>query len=294
MEENCNILFIKVYLSHANRVISSYVADERFDKIRRAKIEMQILAEIEKSMFPIAVRIAWISMVIHTNTFDIYWLGQQDLHKLSKYAIKRMEPDMSLADKLISPSPSASSSSRESSPLNSELEFTALSDSEMSADLSAPILGTQDPEVPPTTPTKTTTTRNIVTRAAPTKKPTSVRKGRAPAKKKLSPAAVGELEKSTDIIEPDKQESDSKPVPIDPELLNSAGKGTIFPSEEILETSEAAAPVGVLKKRQTVNTRGRGGKKKNAPRQTKAPKAPAAPPGMGMGKGKGKGKGEHP
>ncbi|PGH31436.1 hypothetical protein GX50_05790 [[Emmonsia] crescens] len=264
MEENCNILFIKVYLSHANRVISSYVADERFDKIRRAKIEMQILAEIEKSMFPIAVRIAWISMVVHTNTFDIYWLGQQDLHKLSKYAIKRMEPDMSLADKLISPSPSASpSSSRESSPLNSEFRFTALSDSEMSADLGAPILGTQDPEVPPTTPTKATATRNIVTRAAPAKKPTSVRKGRVPAKKKLSPGAVGELEKSADIIEPDKQESDSKPVPIDPELLDSADRGTLFPSEEIFETSETAAPVGVLKKRQTANTRGRGGKKKN-------------------------------
>ncbi|OJD14993.1 hypothetical protein AJ78_04715 [Emergomyces pasteurianus Ep9510] len=264
MEENCNILFIKVYLSHANRVISSYVADEKQDKICRAKIEVQILAEIEKSNFPMSLRIAWVSMVVHTNTFDIYWLGQQDLHKLSKSAIKRIEPDISLADKLISPSPSTSrSSSREPSPLNSELGFRAPSDSETSAELLRLIPGTRDPQVLSTSPTKPTTTRKKVTPVVAAKSPTGVRKSRAPAKKKPLPATVEELEKSTAVMEVTGHENDSKPVPIDPELFVSTDRGATSPSKEAFKTSETAAPVGVLKTRETLNTSGRGGKKKN-------------------------------
>ncbi|KLJ06901.1 hypothetical protein EMPG_17606 [Blastomyces silverae] len=263
MEDHCNTLFIKVYLSHANRVISGYVAEERFDKIRRAKVEMQILEEIEKSMFPMALRIAWVSMVIHTNTFDIYWLGQQDLHKLPKSAIRRIEPDMSLADKLISPSPSPSpSSSRESSPLHSEQGSTALSDSETSPGSDAGNQNTQDPEAPPTTPTKPTTSKRRGADAA-AKKPAGVRKPRAPAKKKLSPAAVEKLEKPTNITPPEEEKIDSKSVPINQEALDSADKAIPSPSEKALEGSEMAAPAGVLKNGQTTSTRGRGGKQKS-------------------------------
>ncbi|PGG97164.1 hypothetical protein GX51_07470 [Blastomyces parvus] len=263
MDDNCNTLFIKVYLSHANRVISGYIAEERFDKIRRAKIEMQILAEIEKSMFPMALRIAWVSMVVHTNTFDIYWLGQQDLHKLPKNAIRRIEPNMSLADTLISPSPSpSSSSSRETSPLHSGEGFAALSDSETSLGNDAANQKLQDPEAPATTPTEPTTSKRKGTNTA-AKKPAGVRKPRAPPKKKLSPAAVEELEKPTNLTPPEEEKIDSKSIPINQDALGSAQKVTPSTSENALDVSETAAPAGVLKNGQTASTRGRGGKQKN-------------------------------
>ncbi|EEQ87908.1 uncharacterized protein BDCG_03028 [Blastomyces dermatitidis ER-3] len=293
MEDHHNTLFIKVYLSHANRVISGYVAEERFDKIRRAKIEMQILAEIEKSMFPMALRIAWVSMVVHTNTFDIYWLGQQDLHKLPKSAIRRIEPDVSLADKLISPSPSPSqSSSREPSPLHSGEESIALSDSETSPGSDAANPNPQDPEAPPTTPTKPTTSKRRGTGTA-AKKPAGVRKTRTPPKKKLFPATVKELEKSTNITPPEEEKTDSKSAVINQEVLYSTDKATPSPLETALKASEIAAPAGALKNGQTASTSGRGRKQKNAAHQTEASKAPAAAP-AGLGKGKGKGGGKHP
>ncbi|OJD21691.1 hypothetical protein ACJ73_06968 [Blastomyces percursus] len=263
MEDHCNTLFIKVYVSHANRVISDYVVAERFDKIRRSKIEMQILAEIEKSRFPMALRIAWVSMVIHTNTFDIYWLGQQDLHKLPKSAIRRIEPDMSLADKLVSPSPSSSqSSSREPSPLHSREEFIPLSDSETSPGSDAANSKSQDREAPPTTPTKPTTSKRRATSTA-AKKPAGVRKTRAPPKQKLSPATVEELEKPTNITPPAEEKIDSKSTLINQEAFDTPDKAASSSSETPLQASEVAAPAGVLKNSQTTSTRGRGGKQKN-------------------------------
>ncbi|KAG5297418.1 hypothetical protein I7I48_06526 [Histoplasma ohiense] len=263
MGGNYNVLFIKVYLSHANRVISSYVADERTDKIRRAKIEMQILEEIEKSMFPMDLRIDWVSMVVHSNTFDIYWLGQQDLHNLHKDAIKRIEPDMSLAETLISPSPSASpssssSSSRESSPLNSGLGFPSLSNLETSSEIDAPILKSQTPDAPAVTPTKPTKKRATKTGG---KQPAGVRKSRAPAKKKLSPAAEGESKKLADIVKPDEQKSD---IPIDKEEpAEFADESSPSPLQERFKTPETSTPAGVLKNSQIASKKGKGEKQKS-------------------------------
>ncbi|EEP77129.1 predicted protein [Uncinocarpus reesii 1704] len=109
--------FHQIYLGHANRVVTDYITKGRRHKISRAQIEMQILEEIEKSALPAPHRIAWYALILQTNTFEIYWLGQRDQHHLSKESIARLKPDMTLVNECAFESP-------ESSP--------ACSDSEMS------------------------------------------------------------------------------------------------------------------------------------------------------------------
>ncbi|KAK2808874.1 hypothetical protein FQN50_004350 [Emmonsiellopsis sp. PD_5] len=184
-----NNLFVKLYLGHANRIITGYVEEDKHHKISRERIEMQILEGIDNAEFPIAYRIAWISLVVHTNTFDIYWLGQQDLHGLSKSAIYRLEPDTSLMDdiRLSSPSPCSSISSRESSPASIDAQVVSVSDDDATTETGQPITETETIEAPPPSPTKRASPRK---RAPPRprattagKKPAGIRKQRAPAKK---------------------------------------------------------------------------------------------------------------
>ncbi|KAK2784106.1 hypothetical protein FQN52_009271 [Onygenales sp. PD_12] len=189
MEENVNSLFVKLYLGHANRIITGYVEEHKHHKISRERIEMQILEGIDNADFPISYRIAWISLVVHTSTFDIYWLGQQDLHGLSKSAIYRLEPDTSLMDdiRLLSPSTCSSISSRDSSPASIDAQVVSVSDDDATAETGQPNTETEIIEDPPPSPTKRASPRK---KAPPRprattagKKPAGIRKQRAPAKK---------------------------------------------------------------------------------------------------------------
>ncbi|KAK2870565.1 hypothetical protein FQN49_003094 [Arthroderma sp. PD_2] len=93
-------MFTEIYLSHANGTIKDLVKNDKSHKISRKKIELQILEGIDNSQFPTSFRIIFYSMVLHTNTFDIYWLGQKNLLGLSKSSITRLKPDMSLLQNL--------------------------------------------------------------------------------------------------------------------------------------------------------------------------------------------------
>ncbi|PGH14023.1 hypothetical protein AJ79_03292 [Helicocarpus griseus UAMH5409] len=285
MEENCNLLFIKLYVWHANRIITGHVADGKLKRISRAKIEMQILQGLERDNFPMNLRIAWISMVTHSNTFDIYWLGQQDLHQLSKSSIRRLEPDTSLANELISPSPSTSaSSSRASSPsspiANTGIVTLSSSDSDASSDVNVPItVETPNPEGEEEADTAANTTaqpapaQKRLPRGQAEKKPAGVTKRRAPAKKKQSPAVLEEIAKSTDAAEfadgafvNGQDNDDDKTAASDDSLFGDPDgrddRGLLSPTETPDIPEGTATVAGALKKGQTASTRGRGGKKK--------------------------------
>ncbi|KAM5483881.1 hypothetical protein MaudMau93_006077 [Microsporum audouinii] len=120
-------MFTEIYVNHANGTIKDLVAKDKPHRISRREIEYQILEGIDNSEFPTAFRIVFYSMVkapcllstrfslfaganhiyanighlttcqvLHTNTFDGYWFGQQNLLNLSKFSITRLKPDMSL------------------------------------------------------------------------------------------------------------------------------------------------------------------------------------------------------
>lgn len=108
-------MFTEIYLNHANETIKRMVAKDEIHRISRKKIELQILEGIDNSKFPTTFRIIFYSMVsrnqttthiaqltgytyqvLHTNTFDIYWFGQQFLHGLSNSSIAQLKPNMSL------------------------------------------------------------------------------------------------------------------------------------------------------------------------------------------------------
>ncbi|EFE43949.1 hypothetical protein TRV_01272 [Trichophyton verrucosum HKI 0517] len=89
-------MFTEIYLNHANETIKRMVAKNEIHRISRKKIELQILEGIDNSEFPTTFRIIFYSMVLHTNTFDIYWFGQQFLHSLPNSSITQLKPKMSL------------------------------------------------------------------------------------------------------------------------------------------------------------------------------------------------------
>ncbi|EFE31982.1 uncharacterized protein ARB_01235 [Trichophyton benhamiae CBS 112371] len=89
-------MFTEIYLNHANETIKRMVAKNEIHRISRKKIELQILEGIDNSEFPTTFRIIFYSMVLHTNTFDIYWFGQQFLHSLPDSSITQLKPKMSL------------------------------------------------------------------------------------------------------------------------------------------------------------------------------------------------------
>ncbi|EEQ33814.1 hypothetical protein McanMca71_003839 [Microsporum canis] len=89
-------MFTEIYVNHANGTIKDLVAKDKPHRISRREIEYQILEGIDNSEFPTAFRIVFYSMVLHTNTFDGYWFGQQNLLGLPKFSITRLKPDMSL------------------------------------------------------------------------------------------------------------------------------------------------------------------------------------------------------
>ncbi|WEW55367.1 hypothetical protein PRK78_000797 [Emydomyces testavorans] len=109
--------FQKIYVGHANRIITDYITRGTRHKISRAQIEMQILEQIEKSSLPTSYRIAWYALVLQTDTFDVYWLGQRDQHHLSRESIARLKPNMELINSCVFESP-------ESSPANSDREMS--------------------------------------------------------------------------------------------------------------------------------------------------------------------------
>ncbi|KMU79488.1 hypothetical protein CISG_01906 [Coccidioides immitis RMSCC 3703] len=119
--------FHQIYLSHANRVVTDYITRGRRHKISRAQIEMQILKEIEKSSLPSAYRVSWYALVLQSDTFDIYWLGQRDQHHLSKESIARLKPDESLIEECVFESP-------ESSPACSDREMSNSPQAETTAE----------------------------------------------------------------------------------------------------------------------------------------------------------------
>ncbi|KAI1939073.1 hypothetical protein LOZ58_003120 [Ophidiomyces ophidiicola] len=124
--------FHQIYLSHANSVVTDYITRGRRDQISRAKIEAEILKEIDKSELPSAYRIAWFALVLQTNTFDIYWLGQRNQHHLSRKSIARLKPDLSLINECVYESP-------ESSPDASDDELPASPGVEASTEIGPPI-----------------------------------------------------------------------------------------------------------------------------------------------------------
>ncbi|KAK2744412.1 hypothetical protein FQN57_004309 [Myotisia sp. PD_48] len=95
-------MFTRIYLSHANRNIDDFVARGKVHQVSRKKIEMQVLEGIDNSPFPTMYRIVFYSMVLYTNAFDVYWLGQQDKFRLSDVSITRLRPDLSLLQNLTS------------------------------------------------------------------------------------------------------------------------------------------------------------------------------------------------
>ncbi|EZF90511.1 hypothetical protein H113_08406 [Trichophyton rubrum MR1459] len=89
-------MFTEIYLNHANETIKRMVVKNEVHRISRKKIELQILEGIDNSEIPTTFRIIFYSMVLHSNTFDIYWFGQQLLHNLPDSSTTRLKPKMSL------------------------------------------------------------------------------------------------------------------------------------------------------------------------------------------------------
>ncbi|EZF35515.1 hypothetical protein H109_07855 [Trichophyton interdigitale MR816] len=89
-------MFTEIYLNHANETIKRMVAKNEIHRISRKKIELQVLEGIDNSEFPTTFRIIFYSMVLHSNTFDIYWFGQQFLYNLPDSSIAQLKPKMSL------------------------------------------------------------------------------------------------------------------------------------------------------------------------------------------------------
>ncbi|ODH13911.1 hypothetical protein ACO22_06801 [Paracoccidioides brasiliensis] len=294
MAQECNLLFVKLYVAHANRTITDRIRDDKLDEISRAKTEMEVLAEVEKGNFPFETRMGWMCMVALTNTFDVFWLGQQDLHHLSIDAIKRLDVIVSLDDDLISPPPPSTSpeplSPSSSSPSSSTTAsgsrepgaMKETSDSESSPEVVVPSIETVIPEVLPSPPK-----RRLTRQAPPAKKaPAGVRKRRAPGKEK---------EKAASSTEPERPTAGGKTVSFAPDPISDE---EVASSVNSLSGNVQTPPeVQTPKKRRTPHVRGRGAKKSTTTRQTRASsrasasgKAPAAlAPGVGKGKWKGKG-----
>ncbi|EEH37459.2 hypothetical protein PAAG_07877 [Paracoccidioides lutzii Pb01] len=280
MSQECNLLFVKLYVAHANRTITDRIRDDKLDEISRAKIEMEVLEEVEKGKFPFE----------NSNGLDVH------------DAIKRLDVIVSLDDDLISPPPPStspeplspsSSSPSPSTTASGSPEPGAVkepSDSESSPEVVVPSIETVIPEVLPSPPK-----RRLTRQAPPAKKaPAGVSKRRAPAKEKQIPAATAELEKSASSTEPERPTAGGKTVSFAPDPVSDEEVASSVNS--LFGNVETPPEVQTPKKRRTPRVRGKGAKQTTTTRQTRASsrasasgKAPAAPaPGVGKGKEKGK------
>ncbi|KAL2014006.1 hypothetical protein VTN00DRAFT_1531 [Thermoascus crustaceus] len=95
-----NNRLVQVYLRYANGIVKDAVARGHGHKISRARIEYDILASVDKENFPLEFKLACTSMIMHSDTFEVFWLGLRGLFQLPRAAIERLEPNFEVIEEL--------------------------------------------------------------------------------------------------------------------------------------------------------------------------------------------------
>ncbi|KKA24751.1 hypothetical protein T310_1216 [Rasamsonia emersonii CBS 393.64] len=111
-----NNYLVQVYVSHVNSVIRDNAATGDHRLSIRASIESRIIKLIHEADFPLEYKIACTSMILHTDAFDVYWIGLKDLYQLPSPCIARLQPNWELVNSVHAPptqSPVTSESSED-------------------------------------------------------------------------------------------------------------------------------------------------------------------------------------
>ncbi|KAL2223285.1 hypothetical protein M432DRAFT_45555 [Thermoascus aurantiacus ATCC 26904] len=103
-----NNRLVRAYLRYANSVVKDAVARGQGHKISRARIEYDILGSIDKENFPLEFKLACTSIIMHSDTFEVFWLGLRDLFQLPGATIERLQPNFELIEELDAPSAAGS------------------------------------------------------------------------------------------------------------------------------------------------------------------------------------------
>ncbi|OKL59109.1 hypothetical protein UA08_05598 [Talaromyces atroroseus] len=91
--------FFHIYTTHAHRIIEDYIARNKKERIRRAKIETDIIRLThENPDLPISHKV-----IMHTNTFETFWSEQKIAYDLPDKSLARLEPEYSLMDEVACP-----------------------------------------------------------------------------------------------------------------------------------------------------------------------------------------------
>ncbi|KAL2002086.1 hypothetical protein VTN02DRAFT_684 [Thermoascus thermophilus] len=130
---------VQVYLRYANGIVKDAVASGHRHKISRARIEYDILASIHKEKFPLEFKLACTSMIMHSDTFEVLWLGLRDLFQLPRAAVKRLEPNFELIEELDTASAVSSSDGSSTTAEDSTTEASGFGEEEVSWEKRIPV-----------------------------------------------------------------------------------------------------------------------------------------------------------
>ncbi|KAL2039457.1 hypothetical protein N7G274_007729 [Stereocaulon virgatum] len=77
----------ELYTYHAKNIIDMHEARYSLEEISRAKVELQIMKQLDKAKFPIDYKLAWYNEILKGSSFKAFWLGVRRRLKLPHQAI---------------------------------------------------------------------------------------------------------------------------------------------------------------------------------------------------------------
>ncbi|KAL9121716.1 MAG: hypothetical protein Q9187_001723 [Circinaria calcarea] len=87
---------VELYVDAANRHISKHVSKYTTPEISRAKVDFLVLESLDKSDLDLEFKFAWYNTILHSDTFNSFWVGVKLTHRLRESAIRPYIPDASL------------------------------------------------------------------------------------------------------------------------------------------------------------------------------------------------------